>query len=68
MVVEIQRHKLPPSLLTTFVVCELECVLRQERPSINTTSEVDNELMINLGCSAEPDVLTGLRRLRITTS
>lgn len=67
MVVEIQRHKLPPSLLTAFVVCELECVLRQEKPSINT-SEVDNEHMINLGCSAEPDVLTGLRRLRITTS
>lgn len=68
MVVEIQRHKLPPSLLMTFVVCELECVLRQEKPSINTTSEVDNEHMINLGCSAESDVLTGLRRLRITTS
>lgn len=67
MVEEIQKHELPPSLLLTFVVCELEYVLRQEKHNINTTSEVVNEHMINLGCSAESDVLTGLRRLRITT-
>lgn len=64
---EIQRHKLPPSVVMAFVVCELECVPRQEKHNMNSTSEVDNEHMINLGCSAESGVLTGLRRLRITT-
>lgn len=60
MVVEIQGIN---PLLMTFIVC----VLRQEKHNMNTTSEVDNEQMINLGWSAESDLLTGLRRLRITT-
>lgn len=63
----IWKIRVPPSLLMTFVVCDLECVLRQEKHNINSTSGVGNEHMINLGCSAESDVLTGLRRLRIST-
>lgn len=60
LVVEIQGIN---PLLMTFIVC----VLRQEKHNMSTTSEVDNEQMINLGWSAESDLLTGLRRLRITT-
>lgn len=62
MVVELQRHKLYPSILITFIVYGLECVLKhkqiQEKHNINTTSGIANEHMIKLGCCAESNLLT----------
>lgn len=61
MVVELKRQT--PSFLLTRVICQPKWMLKgkqiKEKHSTSTTSGMDDEYLIKLGCSVELDLLLG---------